>query len=960
MDSITKWRQKHEDTGYILQANASLTRTVIARLRMRRAHTLFKWIKGHSGHPGNEAADRLAASGAEKPVDDTISLTIPAPFAITGAKLRAITQKLAYRAIRTVKDARTKARPSAVANLDRITSGIYAASSAAPKWQSSLSTPKRQKPATAVSVVFAQPEQGARLASAIDRLPAVSIDDAASLMSESSRKRERLNSNASSFMSRVEPRSDSQPTRPEGGDIARKRSKLSTDDAPMEGDLARNAQSVPGSAANPVDLTQSPKPMDGVTEPPAPTHEAKEDGGQATQPQDVAAPTPPQDAAPVPFPSVDPQRTVRATKSTPARSSWFGFSRSRRASNDSASTAQPAAGDSSAQPATVAPAPSEPPSLSSSTFRPLHGQRLLSRRPLHIQYSPPNQRMNSNATSISSIDEEVPRPRAANMDGRAPIMAPQAVVESQDSKAADRKPSISSLNPTTSRFTLRLPLLGRPKIPLDQAVASAQAEDIREPPSAGSAGASDPAALTDATTADAPSSNETGAASQVINIVPPTPDEHPPESAASEASEPQGGETQQSGGHADSRAASWWDYIAWGAHAQDPSSRPPDGKNDGGSSENTASDRPEAPTSPVQPSQPAEQPPDPATFASPTQAPESGPQPQAARDSAEAAAEKPDGKPASVFSAETAKSHGSVWYSPWAWYSSPASASRDDTPKDSGASGSSDAPKTESELVKEEALARDQEQDTPKPPSSPEPVAAPERAATPERSNPIQSTITDNKSGWMSFFVSRAATMKAVTNEAAETKDSGMEVMDIDDEPNPSAAIEVPTGKDVQRAAASPKALSLLSTSPKPSSPSPPPTPKSPKKPTTAPPSKEREPKKQDPPAPPLTDSESIKRDTARGARSPSPTPSKGSTPPDSAKPQAPNLVLPTWADTFHSPPRSHVPPRTPTTKSKLTGALSSIAGALFSEGSRGKGKKGKGKEREQGGEAAAGMGHPD
>ncbi|KAI0692246.1 hypothetical protein C8T65DRAFT_669945 [Cerioporus squamosus] len=517
------------------------------------------------------------------------------------------------------------------------------------------------------------------------------------------------------------------------------------------------------------------------------------------------------------------------------------------------------------------------------------------------------------------------------MDGRAPIMAPQAVVESQDSKAADRKPSISSLNPTTSRFTLRLPLLGRPKIPLDQAVASAQAEDIREPPSAGSAGASDPAALTDATTADAPSSNETGAASQVINIVPPTPDEHPPESAPSEASEPQVGETQQSGGHADSRAASWWDYIAWGAHAQDPSSRPPDGKTDA----RRATSRP-------------------CNFRFPDASARVGPQPQAARDSAEPAAQKADGKPASVFSAETAKSHGSVWYSPWAWYSSPASASRDDTPKDSGASGSSDAPKTESELVKEEALARDQEQDTPKPPSSPEPVAAPERAATPERANPIQSTITDNKSGWMSFFVSRAATMKAVTNEAAETKDSGMEVMDIDDEPNPPAAIEVPTGKDVQRAAASPKALSLLSMSPKPSSPSPPPTPKSPKKPTTAPPPKEREPKKQDPPAPPLTDSESIKRDTARGARSPSPTPSKGSTPPDSAKPQAPNLVLPTWADTFHSPPRSHVPPRTPTTKSKLTGALSSIAGALFSEGSRGKGKKGKGKEREQFGTWAA------
>ena len=63
-----------------------------------------------------------------------------------------------------------------------------------------------------------------------------------------------------------------------------------------------------------------------------------------------------------------------------------------------------------------------------------------------------------------------------------------AVVEPQDAglKAAGRKPSVSSLNPSTSRFTLRLPLLGRPKIPLEQAVASAQAEDVRGSSGSGS------------------------------------------------------------------------------------------------------------------------------------------------------------------------------------------------------------------------------------------------------------------------------------------------------------------------------------------------------------------------------------------------------------------------------------------------------------------------------------------
>ena len=76
-----------------------------------------------------------------------------------------------------------------------------------------------------MSIVFAQPEQGARLASAVDKLPAVALhDDAASYISEVSRKRERLNSNASSFMSQVDARPE-QPAREDDG-MMRKRSRL--------------------------------------------------------------------------------------------------------------------------------------------------------------------------------------------------------------------------------------------------------------------------------------------------------------------------------------------------------------------------------------------------------------------------------------------------------------------------------------------------------------------------------------------------------------------------------------------------------------------------------------------------------------------------------------------------------------------------------------------------------------
>ncbi len=124
MDSLTKWRKRHEDTGFILQKNADLTRKTIAALRMRKAHTLFKWVKGHNGHARNEGADRLAAVGAAKPSGDELCLNVPPAFALSGAKLQAMTQKLAYRAIRARKDAVTKPRPRTAENLDRIYSGL--------------------------------------------------------------------------------------------------------------------------------------------------------------------------------------------------------------------------------------------------------------------------------------------------------------------------------------------------------------------------------------------------------------------------------------------------------------------------------------------------------------------------------------------------------------------------------------------------------------------------------------------------------------------------------------------------------------------------------------------------------------------------------------------------------------------------------------------------------------------
>ena len=81
----------------------------------------------------------------------------------------------------------------------------------------------------------------------------------------------------------------------------------------------------------------------------------------------------------------------------------------------------------------------------------------------------------SNTTStISSVDDEVPPPRSG---APSALLSEASVLPSRDSNVPGRKPSISSLNPSSSRYMLRIPLLGRPKVPLDQVVAAAHSEE---------------------------------------------------------------------------------------------------------------------------------------------------------------------------------------------------------------------------------------------------------------------------------------------------------------------------------------------------------------------------------------------------------------------------------------------------------------------------------------------------
>ncbi|OCH95326.1 ribonuclease H-like protein [Obba rivulosa] len=116
IEGMTKHLPKWEAVGWIGVKNANFLRATAFHLRRRSAITTFRWVKGHNGEPGNEAADALARTAAEKPATDDLDLSIPHTWNLTGAKLAALTQALAYKAI--LAEGPPKPRHAATVNLD--------------------------------------------------------------------------------------------------------------------------------------------------------------------------------------------------------------------------------------------------------------------------------------------------------------------------------------------------------------------------------------------------------------------------------------------------------------------------------------------------------------------------------------------------------------------------------------------------------------------------------------------------------------------------------------------------------------------------------------------------------------------------------------------------------------------------------------------------------------------------
>jgi ribonuclease HI len=91
---VLKQYHRWEAEGWLTVKNGPLWKATIARLRRRTAPVTIEWVKGHSGHPGNEAADELAAAGRLKHPSD-VDLTSPPELHISGAELQSLTQRSA-------------------------------------------------------------------------------------------------------------------------------------------------------------------------------------------------------------------------------------------------------------------------------------------------------------------------------------------------------------------------------------------------------------------------------------------------------------------------------------------------------------------------------------------------------------------------------------------------------------------------------------------------------------------------------------------------------------------------------------------------------------------------------------------------------------------------------------------------------------------------------------------------
>ncbi|KAG6330064.1 hypothetical protein ID866_9025 [Astraeus odoratus] len=707
-----------------------------------------------------------------------------------------------------------------------------------PRWRRPYSTNTKSVHPPALTFVLAEPKQASTLHSATTKLPIIlrSAPHPKS-PSETSSMKSKAHEDSSEAVARI----TGQP--PAGRDDVASANQDATSAAPAE--------------------TVAQPDESGASAP---------DGASTAPPDPV--PAPPTAAARPPSPPAVPDPTLTSKRP------WFSWSwgqgtetKSEPSLTPIAQPSAPTGVDSSEEPPKLEPSVQSSPDRSSS---------ITAEAPI------------GDARSVSSPDDVTvaqsspPGCISQSPTGKAKHSGPLTTLQS-----AENAGSSVSLNSTSSRFTLGLPLLGRPKLPLDKAVAMVQEDESRDVRQEQfKSGLQEPTRQDPGVTVQALKEGTPLVAGTSETSEAPVP------SPAEQADPKDHSDTAQM--VSDNRTSSWWPYFGWGISSNNQHSQP-----------QTLAEPVDplgtSPTNDVLHLRSAQPPPPPPTSSSTQLEAEytpnalSGPESNGKEESFKAT---DNGTCATSY--DTSASQGSVWYTPWTWYQKSSVGALSDC------NASTNAVPQNSDYQQPDTTGQD--------------VSSPEDATGSATGpiNPIQSTIPNNRAGWISFFSSRAMAMKSITYE----KEGGeMEVMDIDEDATAdqdagthtsatSAAGQVSSSKEVKQ----PQFLSANSQN------------------TTSV-------KKGDGKLPPKAGtaivSETVARETM--VRQPSPTPSKKSGVKTPTTPPPPNVVLPTWADVFHSPPRSIVPGAP---LSGLSKVLKSVAGVWFSR-DESMPDKGKGKVRE-------------
>ncbi|KIM71500.1 hypothetical protein PILCRDRAFT_17025 [Piloderma croceum F 1598] len=371
-----------------------------------------------------------------------------------------------------------------------MSSGRRPSGSHSPSAWRSLSMSKKRAPPS-VSFVFAEPEQGAPLQSAAAKLPPAAYNN-----DNIMRKRDRLESTSTI-------RDDDKDSASISG-ASMKRLRVETQAAVSVDSLPSVQDATPDASAVSVDSLQCVQ--DATQSAPDAYRTAQWEGlvtetSKSTSPNVALAPT---QTLNIPFPSTQSTKSSTTPKPSPSSSSWFG-SLSRPMGKDSAPKVlsldegpnkDDARSEGQSVPAidtSISQVPAEPkPAAAIPDTEPPHcppqqipvqsqAQRgwfspspsaptpPAPRPPVSpTALSSPNSHSHSNSVASipSSIDEEVPK-----LSVLTPPNTPGPVNVMQNAGGGGGSSKLSSLNPSTGRFMLSIPLLGRPKIPLDQAVA---------------------------------------------------------------------------------------------------------------------------------------------------------------------------------------------------------------------------------------------------------------------------------------------------------------------------------------------------------------------------------------------------------------------------------------------------------------------------------------------------------